>query len=165
MSLTVTGTAQYYYDRYALTNNSSIAAGQLSQDDASRKYYGVSNLSNALSSLNSNSADIYLTNLNNYVKNRYELSQTDDGKVESILSATSHASASGSAQTTSKYAYLQNSLGLGSSGVNINSVLDPAVAAQYAYMAQSLPVYDQNALQLGDSLGQYVKGSLLDVMF
>lgn len=82
MSLTISNQAKYQYDNYAFKTSTAYKKNSVDSSNVSSKNYNVSNISNALDSLekaNSVSFDS-INNVSSYAKNSYKLSQLNSYK-------------------------------------------------------------------------------------
>lgn len=132
MSITVDSMAQSYYNQYSFNNSTASQQNSIDPSTVSKSNYNVSDLSDALQMLSdSNGADLYTSNLDQYVQSSFEESQLSQyNALSGMLGNTADILDGTNIDDSASMSYLESKLGLVSQTVNLNGVLNPAASAE-----------------------------------
>ena len=162
--ITATSLASNNYSSYVFSNS---ATGQAYSSSTSlsaytKEHYGVSNLTNALSSLGSPVNGDGITNVDAYAKNSYLSSQSSVyGRSSGSVNFSTLA---GTASNYAQAAYEAQSNNLTSQAVNLYGISSASGYADNAYAASNLSPVSTAAstYQQYASSSTYIVGNLLD---
>ncbi|MGB9791189.1 MAG: hypothetical protein ACPLTR_01250 [Thermacetogeniaceae bacterium] len=167
--MTVSSIARELYGEYQLVTSQGyrqVAASLL------RTSYGISSLSNALKVMSCvDKTDFYKTNLKQYAKNLFVLSQLPEYEVLGRFASRAGGvlSIPGAAGDFSSIIYRESVLGIVSEPLDINAILRPTEAAQMELRSAELKSFElRSAIDLYQSylksaLSQGLTGGLLNV--
>ena len=166
MSMTVDSQAQSLFNQYTLENSQS-GQNPVDPSTVSEGDFGVSNLTNALSVLNSSSnPNPYTPNLDQYANSVYEISQLPEYTALSgmVGNLTNALNIPGSVDNSVAISSMQSKLGLDSGTFNIYGVSSASSTAQQESLESSA---SQNFPTLSDAsynnfLSQNIPGSNLN---
>jgi len=155
MSITATSLASMQYNSYTFANSDAGKTASSQSSDTSQSLFGVSNLQNALSSFG-NTANVYgISTVDAYAQSSYTYSQSPAYSASSGTVNT--GTISGTVDNYASTTYNEQKLGLTSSNVNLNGVLNVQSAAAESYMASTLPSSTSDSLT--GSYESYISGS------
>jgi hypothetical protein len=160
--MTVTNLAAMDYNSYTFANSDAGKTASSQSSVTSQSLYGVSNLQNALSSFGNTESVYGISTVDAYAQNSYTYSQSP--AYSSSSGSVDTGTISGTVDNYALSTYNEQKLGLSSSDVNLNGILNVQSAATESYMASTLPSSDSLT---GDyesyiSSSPYSTGSLID---
>lgn len=160
LGITATNLANISYGSYLLSNNETAQQYAVSESDLAENLYGVSNLTNALSSLGATANNDGIINVDEYAKNSYLASQTSVYDITS--GSVDIGSISGSLSSYAKYSYTAQSLGLTIGSIDLYGVLNASDYAQNAYATYALNT-SYSSSSLTDTYDDYLSGSTYSI--
>lgn len=166
--ITATNLAGMGYSNYTFANSANGKKHSISEADIAKNDYGVSNLSNALNSLDFSSDMDGMTTVDNYAKAHYLASQTT--AFNSTSNNVDFSTLTGTMSSYAKTAYAAAKKGLTSSPVSLYSVTTAASTANsdytYSLLSSSLSSGSTALSAYRNYLGTstYYPGSLLSTV-